>query len=104
MTAFSMDNLVKDYPQSKFKLNVKQFSGEEGSIMGPLGSNGAGKTSLLNLLLNITFPDAGTVTWSKNSIPTPDFIVRNVSYMPEYKNLYHKMSCGSILKFCSRAI
>ncbi len=104
MTAFSMDNLVKGYPKSSFKLHIKHLSLKEGSIMGLLGTNGAGKTTLLKLLLNITFPDAGTITWTKNSSPAPDFIVHNVSYMPEYKNLYHKMSCGSMLKFSSQTI
>ncbi len=104
MTALSIDNLVKSYPKSSFKLHIEHLTLEEGSIMGLLGINGAGKTSLLKLLLNITFPDSGTITWTKNSSAAPNFIVHNVSYMPEYKNLYNKMSCGSMLKFSSQTI
>ncbi|KUG03413.1 abc transporter, atp-binding protein [hydrocarbon metagenome] len=104
MTAFRIDNLVKGYPKSSFKLRIKQFSLPQGSIMGLLGVNGAGKTSLLKLLIQITFPDEGTVTWSKNVSLASDFIVNNVSYMPEYKNLYHNLSVGSMLRFSSRTI
>ncbi len=104
MTAFSIDNLVKSYPKNSFTLHIRQFSLEEGSILGLLGVNGAGKTSLLKLLMQIIFPDAGTITWTKNSSPAPDFIVINVSYMPEYKNLYHNLSTGSMLKLSSNTI
>ncbi len=104
MTVFTIDNLVKGYPKSSFKLRIKQLTLQEGSIMGLLGVNGAGKTSLLKLLLQITFPDTGNITWTKNSSQASDFIVNNVSYMPEYKNLYHNLSTGSMLSLSARTI
>lgn len=104
-SAFSLDNLIKRYPNSIFQLRIKKLTLEEGGVMGLLGINGAGKTSLIKLLLNIILPDDGTITWTKNNCSTTsEFIVRNVSYMPEYKNLYHNMSTGSMLKFCSQTI
>ncbi len=104
MPVLKMENIIKTYPKSGFRLQVNGFSLEEGSILGLLGANGAGKTTLIKLILAIVYPDSGTVAWSSNSSPGAEFIVRNVSYMPEYKNLYPNMSAGGMLKFSSSVI
>src|SRR6266849_3115853 len=54
---------VKDLQKSYKKLNVLQgvhFTVERGSIFALLGSNGAGKTTVVKILSTLLKPDTGT--------------------------------------------
>ena len=55
-----IDHLRKDY--GSFQLRDVSFTVPEGCIMGLIGENGAGKTTVIKLLLNILRRDGGTVT------------------------------------------
>ena len=45
----------------KFKLKVISFSLKEGSIMGLIGENGAGKTTALKLIFNALSKESGKI-------------------------------------------
>ncbi|MFT5512481.1 MAG: ABC-2 type transport system ATP-binding protein [Bacteroidia bacterium] len=47
---FSASNIVKQYPRSKFRLQVPALELAEGAIVGVVGENGNGKTTLLNII------------------------------------------------------
>lgn len=47
---FSASNIHKQYPRSKFELSVPQIELSEGAIVGVVGENGNGKTTLLNII------------------------------------------------------
>lgn len=69
-------------------LNVK-----EGEILCLLGANGAGKSTIINILLNFTQPSSGTSEINnldviKNSIKTKEFL----TYIPENLMLYPTLS------------
>jgi ABC-2 type transport system ATP-binding protein len=104
MTVLQVDKLIKTYPRSNFKLQLDHLEVAEGSILGLLGTNGAGKTTLLKLMLGLAFPQSGTITWTKNYSSEADFVIKNVTYMPEYKNLYPHFSVGHMLKLASTSI
>ena len=53
-----------------FNLNV-----DKGEFVSVIGSNGSGKTTMLNLICGSLFPDGGSV----------EFDGRNITKMPEYK-------------------
>lgn len=57
----SINNLSKKF--SEFHLKDVSFSVYEGEIMGFIGPNGAGKTTTIKLMLNVLFPDSGTVKY-----------------------------------------
>lgn len=59
MKIVSVKNLTKTY--SKFELKNVSFSLEEGSIVGVVGRNGAGKTTMLKALLGIIHPNSGDI-------------------------------------------
>ncbi len=61
MSILAVENLTKRYPA--FTLNSVGFSVEEGSIMGFIGRNGAGKSTTLNCLLDLVHPDDGKITF-----------------------------------------
>lgn len=104
MTVLQLSNVIKSYPKSNFKLQIERWAVAQGSILGLLGTNGSGKTTLLKLCLGIVQPDAGTISWTQNSTQASNFIINNVSYMPEYKNLYPHISTGQMLKLASASI
>lgn len=58
-----------------------------GEYVALLGANGAGKTSLLRLLLGLTRPDQGTVTLGGDPISalTPVERARRVAYLPQMR-------------------
>ena len=47
---FTANNIVKQYPRSKFQLHVPNVTLSEGAIVGVVGENGNGKTTLLNII------------------------------------------------------
>jgi len=59
--SLEIKNLTKTYPDSDFRLDNISFSIPRGTIMGFVGENGAGKTSTMNAMLNITKKDSGNV-------------------------------------------
>lgn len=59
MKVLEISNLCKSYP--KFELKNVSFSIEQGSIMGFVGRNGAGKSTTLKSILNLVHPDSGEI-------------------------------------------
>lgn len=57
-----VQNLTKRYPDNGFCLDHISFPIPYGSVMGLIGENGAGKTTILKLILNLLRRDEGTVT------------------------------------------
>jgi len=60
MDLLTVEGLTKSYPG--FKLDNVSFSLPAGYIMGFIGRNGAGKSTTIKSMLNLTRPDAGRVT------------------------------------------
>jgi ABC-2 type transport system ATP-binding protein len=63
--AIRVRGLEKSYKQKKEKLRVLRgvdFDVQRGSILALLGSNGAGKTTVVNILSTLLKADAGTAT------------------------------------------
>ena len=70
-------NLCKSYPG--FQLKNVSFNVERGSIMGFIGSDGAGKTTTLRSILGLTRPDSGSVRclgrdWAEHERGIKEFI------------------------------
>lgn len=58
--AIKVEGLVKDY--GTFRLNNVDLLLPSGSIMGVIGDNGAGKTTMIKLLLNLIHRDSGNIS------------------------------------------
>lgn len=61
MKVLNVSCITKAYPS--FKLCEVSFGVEKGTIMGLIGRNGAGKSTILKSILNIVHADSGTVTF-----------------------------------------
>ena len=68
-----------------------------GSIYGFLGPNGAGKTTALRMVMNIIYPDSGTIRilGEQKLACAKD----RVGYMPEERGLYPRMTVGGVLTY-----
>ena len=95
-------NITKKYGDflaiKNLSLNVK-----EGEILCLLGANGAGKSTIINILLNFTQPSSGTSEINnldviKNSIKTKEFL----TYIPENLMLYPTLSALENLDYFTK--
>lgn len=59
MSILEVKNLSKSY--KGFDLNNVSFDISEGTIMGLIGENGAGKSTIINIITNAVHNDSGTV-------------------------------------------
>jgi len=76
------------------------FEVPAGSIFGILGSNGAGKTTSIRMLMNILRPDEGTIEVLGQ--PADERSKERIGYLPEERGLYKKMRIQELLHFFGR--
>ncbi len=81
-------------------LNNISASIPKGEIIGLLGQNGAGKTTILRLLTGILKPDLGTVLIDGYSPTNKNQLI--IGYLPEERGLYKKMSVYDLLLYLGR--
>ena len=59
MNICTVENLSKHYP--KFSVQNISFSLAQGRIMGLIGKNGAGKSTVIKSILNLVCPNSGKI-------------------------------------------
>ena len=64
------------------------FSVPEGTILGMIGQNGAGKTTIFRLILDFLQADHGQVLWQGRPFQKKDY--DQIGYLPEERGLYVK--------------
>lgn len=77
-------NLVKRFGNN-MAVNDISFSVSEGKIFGLLGRNGAGKSTIFRVMLNIFEPDDGQVLYNDKKINNK--ITDKIGYLPEEGSL-----------------
>lgn len=73
------------------------LSVEAGEVVGLLGANGAGKTTVIRCLLGLTTPTSGTVS-VMGSAPGRE-VLRRVGYVPQGLGLYTDLTLAENLSF-----
>ncbi|MGO1510275.1 MAG: ABC transporter ATP-binding protein [Actinomycetales bacterium] len=76
------------------------FTVRAGEIFGFVGSNGAGKTTAMRIVLGVLAADSGEVRHDGKILDLD--ARRRVGYMPEERGLYPKMKVGEQLVFLAR--
>ena len=61
MSYIEVQNVTKDYGNSKGIFDIS-FNIEKGEMFGFVGTNGAGKTTIIRHLLGFSKPDKGKIT------------------------------------------
>ena len=84
----SIQNIIKSFKNLKAVDNLS-LEIKEGEIYGLLGSNGAGKSTTLNILLGFLTPDSGTALINGvNTTDNSDEARKQIGYIPENVSLY----------------
>ena len=93
----SANNLTKTFSGKEVIRNCT-FSVERGSIYGFLGRNGAGKTTVLKLLLGLLKPSAGTASvLGLDSVRDNEAILRRTGSLIETPIFYEHLSAADNL-------
>jgi len=69
----------------------------QGSIYGFIGPNGSGKTTTLRMIMNILYPDSGTIRVFNEEVSGA--ASDRVGYLPEERGLYKRMKVRDVLYF-----
>lgn len=85
-----VENLVKNFGDLRAVDNVS-FDIEDGTILGIIGQNGSGKTTIFRMILDFLTPeDGGRVLW--NEQPITEKLYSMIGYLPEERGLYETMT------------
>jgi len=68
-----------------------------GSVYGFIGPNGSGKTTTLRMIMNIFYPDGGTIRVLGGE--AGESCNDRIGYLPEERGLYRRMKLRDLLKF-----
>ena len=81
-------------------LDDLSLSLNRGEIVGFVGSNGAGKSTTMRIVMGVLAADSGAVTWM--GAPVDAAIRRTIGYMPEERGLYPRMKVAEQLVYLAR--
>lgn len=82
-------------------LDDVSFSIEAGNVVGLLGLNGAGKSTMLKILSGISLPTAGAVFIDGVDVTgAPDHLRRRIGFLPDQPPLYGEMRVDEYLRWC----
>ncbi len=94
--------LSKVYAGHKAISNVS-FHIKQGEIVGLLGLNGAGKSTILKILGSFLLPSAGTARVAGFSVDQqPEEIRKLIGYLPDTPPLYDEMGVESYLRYVAK--
>ncbi len=94
-----LDRLDKSYGDLR-ALRDLSFDVHPGEIFGFVGSNGAGKSTAMRIVLGVLAADSGEVRWAGR--PLDSAVRRRIGYMPEERGLYPRMAVGEQLIYLAR--
>lgn len=78
------------------------FAIQPGEIVGLLGHNGAGKTTIMKMLSGYLEPDSGTIHFQNQTVSLDDKkLQRALGYLPENIPLYPELSVASYLQYAA---
>ncbi|UXN72899.1 ATP-binding cassette domain-containing protein [Devosia sp. A8/3-2] len=80
MSLLSVQNVTFGYTVSKRVLDGVSLTIEPGDSIGPVGESGSGKTTLLRLLLGLTRPSSGIITFKGTPLDP-----RSACFMRDYR-------------------
>src|SRR5690606_23780098 len=97
--SIKVENITKTYGEQK-ALNNISFSIEKGEIVGFLGLNGAGKSTMMKILTSYLSPSEGVAFVNGFEVGKEDMSVKkSVGYLPEHNPLYLDMYVREYLFF-----
>jgi len=97
MNTLQINNLTKTYPNGVKALNGIALEITNG-MFGLLGSNGAGKSSLMRTIASLQEPSSGSVLFNNiDVVKHPHEIRKQLGYLPQEFGVYPKISAEKLL-------
>lgn len=87
MTGLILHEVSKSFAGKKVVDNISLTLDRPG-VYGLLGTNGAGKSTTIRMLLGIITKDSGEITWNDKPVTRKDV---NFGYLPEERGVYPKV-------------
>ncbi len=81
-----VENVSKHFG-SKLAVDNINFEINEPGVFGLLGTNGAGKSTTIRMILGILKKDSGNITWNGKAVERKNI---NFGYLPEERGIYPK--------------
>lgn len=95
----TLEGVTKNYGTLR-ALDDVTFTVRHGELFGFVGSNGAGKTTAMRIILGVLAGDSGRVLL--DGLPVDAAVRRRIGYMPAERGLYPKMKVGEQLVYFAR--
>ncbi len=96
--SLKVDGIVKKYGEYT-AVNDLSFEINEPGVFALLGTNGAGKTTSIRIILGMLSSDSGSVTWDGKSFLAAE---QPIGYLAEERGLYPKYKImDQLIYFCS---
>jgi ABC-2 type transport system ATP-binding protein len=87
---------------SKVAVDDVSFEIQPGTILGIVGQNGSGKTTIFRMILNFLTPENnGRVLWQNKPMQMAT-VYNTVGYLPEERGLYEKMTIEQQIMYFAR--
>lgn len=96
-TVLSMTGVDKSFRRTTV-LNDCTFSVERGTVTALVGSNGAGKSTIMSLVVGLLSPDEGEITVLGQRVGQRG-ITPGLSYLAQHKPLYPRFTVKEMLRF-----
>lgn len=85
-----VENLIKQY--NDFKLDHVSFSVPKGTIMGLIGENGVGKSTTINVILDLIHKDDGTVNFGGQELLSSKQLKEDIGVVFDGINFYETLT------------
>ena len=96
MNTVELENVTKTFDKH-VAVDELSLSVPKRSVYGFIGPNGSGKTTTLRMIMNIFYPDSGTIRVFGDQLL--GMCTDRIGYLPEERGLYRKMKVREILRF-----
>ena len=98
----TLDHVTKNYGKQRGITDIS-LQVEEGDVFGFIGSNGAGKSTTIRLILDLIRPTHGEITlFGKTKGPTHVGLRNRIGYMPSEALFYPTLQVGEVIKLSAR--
>jgi ABC-2 type transport system ATP-binding protein len=96
MEAIQISGVTKTFGETK-AVDHLTLAVPQGSVYGFIGPNGSGKTTTMRMIVNIIYPDSGSIRVFGEQLTggrSP-----HIGYLPEERGLYRRMTVRALLEF-----
>ena len=97
-----VEHLYHRYTSSRWAIEDINFQIDDAGVVGLLGSNGAGKSTTMNIICGVMRQTAGEVyIGGRNTLKEPVKARKLIGFLPQKPPLYPDLTVDEYLRFCA---